>query len=154
MSHNGFYGIDQSATSAQGQEYTIPTRWSVECVPGLLNKRGQEKCSCPLLSGLGTHQERLLPAFFFQRWQYLLGQCSTCSSVTSKCRSGLQGKRDLRPLTRIPWPCSIRKEHCTLLTERRRSGLASQRSLRKEARLSECNFEKIGKEDFHGPVVV
>ena len=34
-------------------------------VPGPL-KRGQEKCSCPLLSGPGTHQERLFARFSFE----------------------------------------------------------------------------------------
>ena len=48
MSRDGFYGIDQSATSAQGPEYTIRARPWMESVPGPL-KRGQEKCSCPLL---------------------------------------------------------------------------------------------------------
>ena len=64
MSSDGFYGIDQSATSAQGLENTIRARWWVESVPGPL-KRGQEKCSCPLLSGPGTHQERLFARFVF-----------------------------------------------------------------------------------------
>ena len=41
MSRDGFYGIDQSATSAQGLENTIRARWWVESVPGPL-KRGQE----------------------------------------------------------------------------------------------------------------
>ena len=36
----------------------------MESVPGPL-KRGQEKCSCPLLSGPGTNQERLFARFFF-----------------------------------------------------------------------------------------
>ena len=66
MSRDGFYGIDQSATSAQGPEYTIRARPWMESVPGPL-KRGQEKCSCPLLSGPGTNQERLFARFFFQR---------------------------------------------------------------------------------------
>ena len=62
-------------------------------------------------------------------------------------------KRGLRPWTRLPWSCSIRKEHCTPLVERRRSGPASQRSRRREARF-ECNFERIGKgTDLHGRVV-
>ena len=43
-----------------------------------------------------------------------------------KCRSSLQRKKGLRPWTRLPWPCSIRKEHRTPLVERRRSGLTSQ----------------------------
>ena len=64
MSRDGFYGIDQSATSAQGPEYTIRARPWMESVPGPL-KRGQEKCSCPLLSGPGTNQERLFARFFF-----------------------------------------------------------------------------------------
>ena len=66
MSRDGFYGIDQSAMSTQGLENTIRARWWVESVPGPL-KRGQEKCSCPLLSGPGTHQERLFARFFFFR---------------------------------------------------------------------------------------
>ena len=65
MSRDGFYDIDQSATSAQGLENTIRARWWVESVPGPL-KRGQEKCSCPLLSGPGTHQERLFARFSFE----------------------------------------------------------------------------------------
>ena len=67
MSRDGCYGTDhdQSATSAQGLENTIRARWWVESVPGPL-KRRQEKRSCPLLSGPGTHQERLLARFFFR----------------------------------------------------------------------------------------
>ena len=65
MSRDGFYGIDQSATSAQGPEYTIRARPWMESVPGPL-KRGQEKCSCPLLSGPGTNQERLFARFFLE----------------------------------------------------------------------------------------
>ena len=38
----------------------------LESVPGPL-KRGQEKCSCPLLSAPGTNQERLFARFFFFR---------------------------------------------------------------------------------------
>ena len=64
MSRDGFYGIDQSETSAQGPEYTIRARPWMESVPGPL-KRGQEKCSCPLLSGPGTNQELLFARFFF-----------------------------------------------------------------------------------------
>ena len=37
----------------------------MQSVPGPL-KRGQEKCSCPLLSGPGTHQESLFARFFFR----------------------------------------------------------------------------------------
>ena len=33
--------------------------------PARLIKRGQDKCSCPLLSGSGTHQECLFARFFF-----------------------------------------------------------------------------------------
>ena len=63
MSRDGFYGIDQSATSA-GLEYTIRVLWWVECVPGPL-KRGQEKCSCPLLSDCGPPSQRV---FFYLRF--------------------------------------------------------------------------------------
>ena len=64
MSRDGFYGIDQSATSAQGLEYTIRAYGEWNAFPARLT-RGQEKCACPLLSGPGTHQERLCACFFF-----------------------------------------------------------------------------------------
>ena len=125
VSRDGFYGIDQSATSVQGLEYTIHTLWWVECVPGPL-KRGQEKCSCPLLIGLERIRNAFLPAFFFRADNIDKAFVRPAVQWWVKCWSSLQRKRGLHPWTRLPWPCSMRKEHRTPLVERPRSGLASQ----------------------------
>ena len=63
MSCDGFYGIDQSATSAQWLEYTIRARWSVEVVPGAFGRAG--KVFLPSLKRAGNAQGTpFRPAFF------------------------------------------------------------------------------------------
>ena len=106
-------------------------------------KRGQEKCSCTLLSGPGTP---FRPLFFRDgNIDKALLPPADRASNERKCASVDEASI---------WSCSIRKEPNTPLVERRRSGPASQRSLRREARF-ECNFERIGKgTDLHGRVVV
>ena len=96
----------------------------------------------------------LCPLFFFRDGNIDKALVRPAVQWWVKGRSSLQRKIGLRPWTRLPWPCSIRKEHRTPLVERRRSGRASQKSRRREAWL-ECNFGKIGKgTDLHGRVVV
>ena len=77
-----------------------------------------------------------LPAFFFKDGDVDKAFVRPAVQWWVKGRPSLQRKRGLRPWTRLPWPCSIRKEHRPPLVERRRSGRASQRSRRREAHLN------------------